>query len=240
MHTWTRALLYYPHVHILVPGGGLSPDGKHWLPCRGEYLVPVKALAKIFRAKIRDALERSDLLNQILTKAWKIRWVVYSKPAMQGPESVLQYFGRYVHRIAMVNSRILTIEEGLVRFRYKDRKKGWQIKTLAAEKFISRFLQHVLPMRFPKVRYYGFLSPASKKKLEIIKMILGVKSDEENDEASELTSSEPIDSKSESSQECENRLCPRCRIGHMRLVATIRYSKSLIPLQFASNPRAPP
>jgi Putative transposase/Transposase zinc-binding domain len=160
LHTWTRALVYHPHVHCLVPAGGLSADRTEWRPARQTYLVPVHALSKLFRGLFLDLVrqERPDLT--LPEAVWTKGWVVYCKPTVQGPEKVLNYLGRYVHRIALTNSRIVSIEDGDVCFRYQDSQNHrWHTMTLPAQEFIRRFLQHVLPQGFHKVRYYGLWSP---------------------------------------------------------------------------------
>lgn len=155
LHTWTRTLLYHPHVHCLVPAGGVS-DNQEWLPARKEYLVPARALSKIFRGLFRDMLTKELPDIEVPNAAWHKDWVVYAKPALQGPKQVLQYLGRYVHRIALTNSRLLAIDDGLVTFRYQNYGESqWRTMTLKAMEFIHRFLQHVLPWGVHKVRYYG-------------------------------------------------------------------------------------
>lgn len=162
LHTWTRALIYHPHVHCLVPGGGLGADNGTWPEARHNFLVPVKALSKLFRAKFmaqaRKALPQVSLPKTV----WEKKWVVFCKPSLQGVQKVLEYLGRYVHRIAITNSRILSMAERRVTFRYQDPRQGrWRTMTLEALEFMRRFLQHVLPASFHKVRYYGLLSPPS-------------------------------------------------------------------------------
>lgn len=151
LHTWTRTLTYHPHVHCLVPGGGLGAD-RRWRPARKGFLVPVRALSRIFR----DLLFRKLPDLPVPASVWRKEWVVYSKPSVQGGEAILTYLGRYVHRIAIINRRILSIEDGKVTFRYQRcGQRPWRTMTLAAHEFIRRFLQHVLPKGVHKVRYYG-------------------------------------------------------------------------------------
>ena len=161
LHTWTRTLSYHPHVHGLVPAGGVSADRTEWRPARTSYLVPVHALAKLFRGLFLDLVrqERPDLtLPEVV---WTKGWVVYCKPTVQGTEQVLNYLGRYIHRIALTNPRLLSIDNGQVCFRYQDAQdQRWKTMTLPAHEFIRRFLPHVLPQGFHKVRYYGLWSPA--------------------------------------------------------------------------------
>jgi Putative transposase/Transposase zinc-binding domain len=173
LHTWTRTLAYHPHVHGLVPAGGVSADRTEWRPARTSDLVPVHALAKLFRglflALVRH--ERPDL--PLPASVWTKGWVVYGKPTVQGKEQVLNYLGRYVHRIALTNSRILSTEDGHVSFRYQDaQEQRWRTMILPAHEFIRRFLQHVLPGGFHKVRYCGLWSPVHRSLLHQLQLWL--------------------------------------------------------------------
>ena len=173
LHTWTRTLVYHPHVHCLVPAGGVSADRTEWRPARTSYLVPVHALAKLFRGLFLDLVrqERPDLT--LPESVWTKGWVVYCKPTVQGPEQVLKYLGRYVHRIALTNHRLLSIADGQVCFRYQDAQdQRWKTMTLPAHEFIRRFLQHVLPQGFHKVRYYGLWSPVHRPLLHQLQLCL--------------------------------------------------------------------
>ena len=152
LQTWTRDLRYHPHVHMLVPGGCLSQDGQSWLSLRYPYLVPQKALAKVFAGKFRHALKKAHLLKGIPARIWKQFWVVDLLPVGSG-ETALRYLTPYIFRVAISNRRILSLDDGKVKFQFKDSKTGEQkIAVLPAEHFIHRFLQHVLPHRFIKVR----------------------------------------------------------------------------------------
>ncbi|MHC4481626.1 MAG: IS91 family transposase [Planctomycetota bacterium] len=165
LHTWGRTLAYHPHVHCLVPGGGLTHDGQ-WRPARKNYLVPVRALSPIFRGMFLDLLAKALPEVAIPHAVRRQAWVVYCKPTVQGAENVLTYLGRYVHRIAITDRRILKIDDGQVTFRYqKAQDREWRTMTLPAEEFIRRFLQHVLPAGVHKVRYYGLWAPSNKAKL---------------------------------------------------------------------------
>lgn len=166
LQTWRRDLRYHPHVHFIVTGGGLSGDGKTWLPAQRDYLMPQKALAKIFRAKFRDALKKTGLFEQAPPQAWRKDWVVDIRPVGTG-QTALKYLAPYVFRVAISNRRIVQLKDGQVTFRYKQSgSKRWQTQTLPAEKFVARFLMHVLPHRFVKVRYYGFFSPRKRRLLQ--------------------------------------------------------------------------
>jgi len=208
LHTWGSNLSYHLHVHCLVTGGGLSQDGQIWMPARDNYLVPVNALSKLFRgiflARIRRQFEEIDLPQSI----WQKDWVVHCKPAVHGTRTVLNYLARYIHRVAIANSRILSVDNGKVTFRYKDSKRGAYIKTMTvnAEEFIRSFLQHALPAGVHKVRYYGLWSPSNRKKLlELQQTLLQFG----NDRQERLE--EDIDV--EVSPPSEPRLCPHCQKG---------------------------
>ena len=164
LHTWTRQLLYHPHVHYIVTGGGLTDDGR-WRSSRKDFLVPVEALSPIFRAKFRDALKLTELFIQVPPRVWRKDWVVHSEPVGSGTQA-FQYLAPYVFRVAISNNRLRSLQQGAVTFSYKESATD-QLKlcTLSAEEFIRRFLQHVLPPRFIKVRYYGLLSPAHRQLL---------------------------------------------------------------------------
>jgi hypothetical protein len=178
LHTWGQKLRQHVHVHGLVTAGGLSPDGTRWLPARKGFLFPVQALSEVFRAKYLDLLTRArgrgeltfagrsgELADQqafdaFLAKLKQRDWVVYSKPSCAGPEQVISYLGRYTHRIAISNDRILAIKNDRVLFRWRDYRDGSKLKTksLEATEFIRRFLLHCLPSGFMRIRHYGLLA----------------------------------------------------------------------------------
>lgn len=167
LHTWNGQLAYHPHVHMLITGGGITPDGKHWQPARGEFLVPVAVLSRKIAAKFRDALKKQkpELFARIPAAVWKREWVSFLKHYGHGNDAVLNYLSRYVFRTALSNARILAVDETHVAFRHKDRGAGiWRTMRLEGTAFLRRFLQHVLPRGFHKVRYYG-LWHSSKRDL---------------------------------------------------------------------------
>jgi hypothetical protein len=173
LHTWGRNLSYHPHVHYLVPGGGVAADGETWLPARKNLLFPVKALSKIFRAKFRDALRQTAYFADVPAEVWQQEWVVHGQPVGNGV-SVLKYLAPYIFRVAISNNRILKLADGKVTFRYRTSDTGkLRLCTLPAEEFIRRFLQHVLPKGFVKVRYYGFLSSGCRQRLAALRHQLG-------------------------------------------------------------------
>ena len=165
LHTWGRDLTYHPHLHYLFPAGGIGEDGE-WLPVRNNFLFPVKALSKIYRAKFRDALQEEDCFEDIPDRVWKKDWVVHCQQVGRGL-GALKYLSPYIFRVAISNRRIVRFEGGKVTYLYKPRgTRTFKRRTLAAEEFIRRFLHHVLPRGFVKVRYYGFLSSAVRPKLK--------------------------------------------------------------------------
>ena len=173
LHTWGRNLSYHPHVHYLIPSGGLADDGETWLPTSEDFLMPVKALSKLFRAKFRDALRKTEHFADIPASVWSQDWVVHCKPVGDSI-GALKYLAPYIFRVAISNNRILSLENDRVSFRYRDTDTGQErVCTLAAEEFIRRFLQHVLPKGFVKVRYYGIFSPAWRKRLATLRLRLG-------------------------------------------------------------------
>ena len=177
LHTWGQVLLHHPHLHCVVAGGGPSADGSRWIACRRNFFLPVRVLARLFRRLfleyLRRALEADKLsffgslaplrdcrvFRRHLSAARKSEWVVYAKAPFAGPEQVLAYVARYTHRVAISNDRLIGIDDGKVRFRWKDYRNGNRPKTMAltANEFIRRFLLHVLPDGFQRIRYYGFL-----------------------------------------------------------------------------------
>jgi hypothetical protein len=172
LHTWTRAMLFHPHVHMLVTAGGLAADGSSWINSKPGFLVPVRALSVIFRAKFCAGLKKAGLLVEVDPSLWKKKWVVHCQHAGRG-EKVLDYLGRYVFRIAISNSRLEALDNGVVRFRYRDNRTHLMRRvTLPAEDFIGRFLQHVLPRGCVKVRYYGIWSPSRRKQLDKARSLL--------------------------------------------------------------------
>lgn len=173
LHTWGRDLSYHPHVHYLVPKGGLANDNQTWVSRSYNFLVPVKALSILFRAKFRDALSQVGLLDEIDASAWDKDWVVHSQSVGKG-EGALKYLAPYIFRVAISNKRILKVADGQVTFAYRSSDTGqWQRMRLSVDHFLQRFLQHVLPKGFVKVRYYGLFSPSKRYLLPLIQLILG-------------------------------------------------------------------
>src|SRR5467141_3401964 len=185
LHTWGQTLLHHPHLHCVVPGGGLSPDHRRWIPCGHKFFLPVEVLGVVFRGKFLQALERAfkkhklTLAGQLtplqspadfaalLRAAAQRRWVVYAKRPFAGPAQVLTYLSRYTHRIAIANSRLVSMAEGRVTFQWRDYAHGHQTRTmtLEADEFLRRFLLHVLPASFVRIRYLGLLANRHRAQL---------------------------------------------------------------------------
>src|ERR1700720_1931916 len=186
LHTWGSALTHHPHVHGIVPGGGLSPDGERWIACRPGFFLPVRVLSRLFRRRFLEALADAHRRGQLqffgeypgladpatfarwLAPLRTCEWVVYAKRPFAGPKAVLEYLSRYTHRVAISNQRLLAFDERGVTFRWKDyRAKGrtrYKIMTLSTEEFMRRFLLHVLPAGFHRIRHYGLLANAGRKR----------------------------------------------------------------------------
>jgi hypothetical protein len=194
LHSWGQNLLFHPHLHCVVPGGGISPEGKRWIACRPGFFLPVRVLSRLFRRLfleyLQTAFDQSKLqffsslerlrdphaFANYLASLRQTEWVVYAKPPFGGPEQVLNYLGRYTHRVAISNNRLLAIDNGKITFHWRDYRhdRRQKIMTLEADEFIRRFLLHVLPDGFQRIRHYGFLSPRSRQaKLALCRQLLG-------------------------------------------------------------------
>jgi Zn finger protein HypA/HybF involved in hydrogenase expression len=197
LHTWGSALTHHPHVHGIVPGGGLAGDGERWIACRRGFFLPVRVLSRLFRRRFLEALQQAhrdgllqffgehttladaDLFARWLAPLHQCEWVVYAKRPFAGPEAVLAYLSRYTHRVAISNSRLIALDERGVTFRWKDyRAKGrtrYKAMTLEAGEFMRRFLLHVLPGGFHRIRHYGLLANCSRRaSLALVHQLLQV------------------------------------------------------------------
>jgi len=236
LHTWSQTLVLHPHLHCIVPGGGPSPDGERWMAASERFLLPVRVLAPVFRGKflaglkqiyqenrlsltggadnLRDPFEFLNLLDRLYKKSW---WV-YNKSPFGGPEQVLKYLARYTHRVALSNHRLVALADGKVSFTYKDYSQDGRRRemTLPAEEFIRRFLLHILPHRFVRIRYYGLFANRNRdRQLERCRALLDAappcptpESDEREDWESvyqRVTGKDPT-------------LCAECGRGHLRQV----------------------
>ena len=238
LHTWGSAMTHHPHVHMIVPGGGIAPDRSRWISSRPAFLLPVRVLGKLFRrlfltrlVVLHDAgrlafgmqahlAERRAFLRH-LSPVRKKHWVVYAKPPFAGPEAVLAYLSRYTHRVAISNRRLIAFDDKGVTFRYKDYRRDGadrqQVMTLATDEFIRRFLLHVLPPGFHRIRHYGLLAGSARKgSLALARELLGVAPPPDGD-----TPEEPADVRPP---------CPCCG-GRMVIIETFERWR---------QPRAPP
>ncbi len=251
LHTWGQNLLHHPHLHCVVTGGGLSPDGTRWISCRPGFFLPVRVLSRLFRRLFLEHLDKAFLageltffksLQELSTRAAflhylvpvrRAEWVVYAKPPFAGPQQVLDYVGRYTHRIAISNNRLLGIDGDKVCFRWKDyRDRNRQkVMTVSAEEFIRRFLLHVLPEGFHRIRYYGFLGNRHRThKLARCRELLA------------MPVPEPLDGQSEKDYRdryeeltgISLKQCPACHQGRMVIVETFDGATTRPPIQDTS------
>lgn len=251
LHTWSQTLLLHPHLHCIVPGGGLSLDRQRWLASREGYFLPIQVLARLFRgkflAKVKEAWQAGQLtlpeelrdaftfLN-LLDRLYRKSWVVYSKPPFGSPEQVLAYLARYTHRVAISNARVVRLEAGRVTFTYKDYAQGGRVRemTLPVAEFIRRFLLHVLPEGFVRIRYYGLLSNRHRAgNLKLCRELLAG-----------AAPAEPPPAKPPASESWQARLtrltgkdptlCPQCGRGHLRRV------EDLPAVRRSALPESPP
>jgi hypothetical protein len=225
LHIWGSAMMHHPHAHVIVPGGGLSPDGACWIGCRPGFFLPVKVLSRLFRRLFLDGLVRlhkagkqrffgnlvgladPDTFAAHLAPLRKTNWVVYAKPPFGGPEAVLAYLSRYTHRVAISNQRLVSADAGTVAFRWKDYriKRGdrQKVMRLPTDEFIRRFLIHVLPDGFHRIRHYGFLANGIRRnRIAKIGRLLNANS-EPDQTPDEATSAECDDQPAYQS-------CPKC------------------------------
>lgn len=236
LHTWDQKLLDHFHLHCLIPAGALSPDGRRWIAARADFLFPVKALARVFRGKFVDLLKQSfaqqrltfpgrtagvgtpEGFRALISQLFQKNWIVYCKPPFGGPAKVLDYLGRYTHRVAIANHRIRAVQEGNVTFSYRDRRDGDKLKsiTVPAEEFIRRFLLHALPASFMRIRHFGFLANRAKgRDLPRCRQLLGLapvppepQPMTTQERLRELTGRDPAQ-------------CPSCKTGVMKIVAEL-------------------
>ena len=220
LHSWGQTLSYHPHLHCIVPGGGPSPDGSRWIACRPGFFLPVRVLSRLFQRLFLQALcaafeagqlqffgEIADLADpqdyaRLMTAAARRDWVVYAKPPFGGPEQVLAYLSRYTHRVAIANSRLVSMEGGKVTFRWRDYRHGRRPRamTLDASEFIRRFLLHTLPDGFHRIRHYGFLANGQRAvRLATCRALLAARAPEATVRARPVTKAAPA-----------AHLCPCC------------------------------
>lgn len=218
LHTWGRQLQYHPHIHYVVPGGAVAKSDGQWHPSPVSFFALVKVISKIFRAKLRDELNRLDVLKDIDPEVWHQDFVVNCQ-AMNSCHESVRYLAPYVFKVAISNSRIITVEDGKVLFRYrKPHSRRWRTMALDIMEFMRRFLQHVLPTGFMKVRYYGFMNPGSSVALETVRSLIEVAYGFELD----LPEVAQHDDVCPRCPDCGGQLEVRCWI-HPRIAAVAKY-----------------
>jgi hypothetical protein len=229
LHTWSQNLRHHPHVHCVVPAGGIAPDGSRWIHCRQKFFLPVRVLSRLFRGKLlaflRHAYAKGKLqfsgqmaafAEPARFQAWmrtlkKSDWVVYAKPPLGGPEHVLKYLARYTHRVAISNGRLFSSEQGQVSFLWRDSKDNNRIKTITLDalEFIRRFLLHILPPGFAKIRHFGFLANRNRSaRLALCREHLNALVPD--DASAELLTDQQ--------KRAIERRCPVCQIGVLRII----------------------
>jgi hypothetical protein len=233
LHTWGQTLQFHPHVHCVVPGGGLSPDRTCWVGSRPDFFLPIEVLSAVFRGKflagLRAASARGQLrlssqrtnrraantkFERLVSAAVRTHWVVHVKRPFAGPEVVLKYLARYTHRVAISNSRLLDFKDGFVRFRYKDYAHGSRkrVMKLTASEFVRRLLLHVLPTGFVRIRHYGILSNRCRQEnLALCRQLLG-------GATAEKGSAEPMEEPETPVSVTPTRVCPKCGAGRMIMI----------------------
>jgi len=232
LHTWSQTLLHHPHVHCVVPGGGISSDRQRWIACRGDFFLPVRVLSRLFRRLYLQGLEaafgRGDVelhgqleglrdpatWNRAISDLRRKEWVVYAKPPFGGPTQVLKYLARYTHRVAISNQRIVSIDDQRVEFRWKDRSTQQErTMTISGVEFVRRFLLHVLPRGFVRIRHYGFLANRVRdERIELARRLLH--------QEHQLRDASSAHSGPSPSPTPSNR-CPSCGTGSLVVVADL-------------------
>jgi hypothetical protein len=236
LHTWGQNLLHHPHLHCLIPGGGIAPDGRCWIACRPGFFLPVRVLSRMFRGLFLHHLAQAFAAGELnffsahrhlhepvafrryLAPVHRTEWVVYAKPPFAGPAQVLDYVGRYTHRVAISNNRLVSMDNDKVRFRWKDYRDGSRQKTMTLQggEFIRRFLIHVLPDGFHRIRYYGFLGNCHRvRKLALCRELLGMMPTAPTDRPADYRDRfETVTGQS-------LRECPHCQTGIMAVIGCI-------------------
>jgi hypothetical protein len=246
LHTWTRTLVYHPHVHYLVPAGGLSLDGRQWVPARPKFLVRVEPLSDHFRHLLRQALEREapEALAQIPARVWKQRWVTHCQPVGSG-QAALRYLSRYVFQTATGNRRLTLLADGRLRWPYRNSTtRRWTHVDLEPREFLRRFLQHVLPAGFHRVRRFGWLHPAGRRAFNRVRALLHqppVLTPAEQAAWLGLDDWEPPDPPTLNPQPSTSHSVPRCPRCHrpMRWVGTWRAGQTPLNPRERAPPAAP-
>ena len=230
LHTWNQQMRHHPHLHCLIPAGGLAPDGSCWIRCRKRFFLPVKVLRRMFRGKfialLATAFRKKKLrfasaltplkapaaFDRFLRQLGSKNWVVYAKPPFGGPEHVIKYLARYTHRVAIANGRLIEMRDGEVTFRWRDSADANQQKvmTLDAIEFIRRYLLHVLPPGFVKIRHFGFLANRHRREALVLCRSLLPR-----------PSNQPPDTLTNTQRRAVERKCPHCQIGTLHIIDRI-------------------
>ncbi len=253
LHTWGQNLGHHPHVHCVVPAGGISPDGTRWIACREGFFVPVRVLSRLFSNKLIAYLRAAyksgklDLYGSLeplrdrqnwhclLAAVQAAKWVIYSKPPFGGPDQVLKYLARYTHRVAISNGRLISLENDKVTFRWKDYANGSQQgkMTLDAVEFIRRFLLHVFPSGFVHIRYYGFMA----NRLRADRLALARKLIAQDTATDYSQSDSAVEDTPKSALENCSELCPACKQGRLVVVQAIDPDPGLLsfPVTFDTS-----
>jgi hypothetical protein len=249
LHTWGQNLMHHPHLHCVVPGGGISPSGRQWVRGRKDFCLPVRVLSRVFRGKfiagLKRALARGKLqfhgalaeladpnnFERLIDQVIRQEWVVYAKRPFGGPRQVLKYLARYTHRVAISNRRLVSFRDGQITFRWKDYAHGSQsrLMTLSAVEFIRRFLLHVLPTGLMKIRHYGFMANRFRTKKHVqcrrLLQLPDATPLEPSPEASQDSASSPA-------ADSQARRCPQCGQGRLHVI------ERLVPVRFAAEHQA--
>lgn len=243
LHTWGQNLLHHPHIHCVVPAGGLSPDHQKWISARKRFFLPVRVLSRLFRRLFLEMLTKAfedgqlefhgktehlreaRTFTRFVDSCRQTDWVVYAKPPFGGPQKVLDYLARYTHRVAIANHRLLSMNGNTVTFSWKDYRDGGRRKTMTldAHEFIRRFLLHVLPNGFVRIRYYGIQANRQRaEKLRLCRALLGVTEAAEANKADELDWADLL----QSLTGIDPHQCPNCKRGRMVRIEIIPPSRS--------------
>ena len=230
LHTWTQQLNLHPHVHCLVSGGGISEDASTWHPARQNFLLPIKALAKLVRGKFRALLQRRGPDLVVPDVVWQVPWILHVTAWGNGEQAVLDYLARYVFRIALTNARIVGLDDETVTIQHKDRKTGHaRTCRLSGDEFMRRFLQHVLPRGFHKVRYFGLWHPAQRHNAARVRQMLQLQVPPKPDPLQDpsVPPPEPIDA--EPVPPIEPMICPHCQQGRLIFIRRLSPQQAMGP-----------
>ena len=230
LHTWTQQLNLHPHVHCLVSGGGISGDANTWHSARRKFLLPVKALAKLVRGKFRALLRRKRPDLVIADAIWRVPWILHVTAWGNGEQAVLDYLARYVFRIALTNARILGLDEKTVTIQYKDRKTGHaRTCRLSGEEFMRRFLQHVLPRGFHKVRYFGLWHPVQRHNAARVRQMLQLQVPPKLEPAQDPVDAPLVPADAEPVPLIEPMICPHCHQGRLIFIRKLTRPQAMGP-----------